>query len=72
MANSFGTETPPAPDPDTSNALMSGAPSSPVQGAMPQQPGTNGAASGQPHANGNGNGNGHPQRAKEKRRERRK
>jgi hypothetical protein len=40
--------------------------------ALPQQPGTNGAASGQPHANGNGNGNGHPQRAKEKRRERRK
>jgi hypothetical protein len=27
MANSFGTETPPAPDPDVSNALMSGAPS---------------------------------------------
>lgn len=35
MANSLGTETPPAPEPGMGNALMSGAPSAP-QGAMPQ------------------------------------
>src|ERR1700732_471362 len=37
MANSLGTETPPAPDSSMGNALMSGGPSMP-QGAAPQAP----------------------------------
>lgn len=42
MANSFGTETPPAPDPDSSNALMSGG------GAAPSPQNTPPGAPGQP------------------------
>jgi hypothetical protein len=45
MANSFGTETPPAPNPGMGNALMSGAGPAPP---APQQPGPGGPPQPQP------------------------